>query len=289
MLKNLLRLARPADWIKNVFVLIPVLFALQDKDAGARLDVVPFLLGLAGFCLINSAIYTLNDLLDARADRLHPRKRGRPIAAGLVSPAVGAVQSAVLFVLGSALCLAADTANIMAPVLVYVAINVAYSLGGKNMPLLDVFMLSSGFVIRVILGCTLVGASPSPWLLLCTSSLALFLGFAKRRADLLDGVDNNHRLSLHGYSEAFLDQAMVIAAGTALVSYALYSIESAVLREGREMAAMPFVAYGIFEYLRLARTENAGGSPVEIAYTSRSIQVCAVGWVLAVLWSLGVC
>lgn len=288
MPKDLFRLARPADWIKNVFVLIPVPFALQDKDAGAHFEPVSFLLGLMGFCLVNSAVYTLNDLFDAQADRLHPHKRNRPIASGRVSPAAAAVQSAVLLALGTALCLATGTLGVAIPVLVYVAVNVAYSLGGKNVALLDVFMLSSGFVIRVILGCVLVSAAPSPWLLLCTSSLALFLGFAKRRADLLIGVDNHHRLSLHGYSEAFLDQAMAITAGVALVSYALYSIESGILEEGREMAAMPFVAYGILNYLRLARTENAGGSPVKIAYTSRSSQFCAVGWVVAVLWSLGV-
>jgi hypothetical protein len=123
---------------------------------------------------------------------------------------------------------------------------------------------------------------------LCTSSLALFLGFVKRRADLTAGLDSSHRPSLRGYSTAFLDQAITLCAGVAMLAYALYSIDAAVMVEGREMVSMPFVAYGVLNYLRLADTENAGGSPVEIAYGSRSSQLCAVCWVIAVTWSLGI-
>jgi len=284
MLVGLLRLARPADWIKNVFVVVPVPFAVK---AGASLEVIPFLLGLAGFCLINSAAYTLNDLCDADADRLHPQKKNRPVAAGYVSPKTAALESLVLFALGMALCVATAKVAVIMLVLVYAGINVFYSLGAKSVALLDVFLLSSGFVIRVLLGCALVEASPSAWLILCASSLALFLGFTKRRADLLAGLDADHRASLRGYNRAFLDQAMAITAGVALLSYALYSIDSRVLIEGREMAPIPFVAYGILNYLRLAQTDHAGGSPVKIALTSRSSQICALGWIVAVTWSLG--
>jgi len=289
MLVGLFRLARPADWIKNVFVLIPVPFAMA---AGTQFRPVPLAFGLLGFCLINSAVYTLNDLFDAEADRLHPRKRHRPIACGQVTIAAAAVQIGVLFLLGMGLCTAAclriGTIDAAALFLLYAAINVVYSLGAKHVAVLDVFLLSSGFVIRVLLGCALIEASASPWLLLCTSSLAFFLGFSKRRADLTSGLDGHHRPSLRGYSTAFLDQAITICAGVALLAYALYSIESDVLRDGREMASMPFVAYGILNYLRLVNTENAGDSPVEVAYSSRSSQLCALGWIVAVTWSLGI-
>jgi len=114
----------------------------------------------------------------------------------------------------------------------------------------------------------------------------LFLGFTKRRAALLDGLDARHRPSLQGYTCEFLNHAITICAGVALAAYALYTIESDVLLPGRAMASMPFVAYGIFNYLRLANMGSYGGSPVEAAYTSRSIQLCALGWILAVLWSL---
>jgi 4-hydroxybenzoate polyprenyltransferase len=287
MAKGLLRSARPTDWVKNVFVLIPIPFAVA---AGAQLRAIPLALGVLAFCLVNSAVYTLNDLCDMEADRIHPRKRSRPIAAGVVSPAAAMVQIAVLFLLGMELCLVTclamgrpDAALLFA---VYVVVNVLYSLGAKHVALLDVFMLSSGFVIRVLLGCALVAVAPSGWLLLCTSSLAFFLGFTKRRADLAAGTSSSHRPSLRGYSKAFLDQAITICAGVALLSYALYSIESEVLVKGREMAAMPFVAYGILNYLRLVNTKGVGGSPVDIALSSRSSQLCALGWIAAIIWSL---
>ncbi len=284
---RLIRLARPADWIKNAFVLAPVPFALADEAAGARFEATPFLLGLLGFCLVNSAVYVFNDLCDAAGDRLHPEKKHRPIASGEVSPAAALVTAAFLLVGGLALCWTGGGNGVLVLASVYIGANIAYSTGAKNVALLDVFLLTSGFVIRVLLGCLLVGVGPSPWLLLCTSSLALFLGFTKRRADLLSGLDLQHRPSLRGYNEAFLDQAMTITAGVSLVAYALYSILSGVLLEGREMVSMPFVAYGILNYLRLAATTGAGGSPVRIAYTSHSSQLCAIGWLVTVNWSLG--
>jgi decaprenyl-phosphate phosphoribosyltransferase len=287
MITGLIRLARPRDWIKNVFVLLPVPFALKALGPGT-LAPVPFLLGFAGFCLVTSSVYTFNDLFDAKTDRLHPKKRLRPIPAGEVSWFAGAVQLIVLLVAGLSLCMAAGKPYCLAITLIYMAINVAYNIGAKNVPLLDVFLLASGFVIRVLLGCALVSATPSPWLLLCTSTLALFLGFTKRRADLTEELDKKHRPSLHGYSKAFLDQAMSICAGVAILAYALYCIEAKkVLETGREMASLPFVAYGILDYLRKVHVEGIGGSPVDIAYHSLSMQVCAIGWLAAVTWSMG--
>jgi len=279
-----LTLARPAHWIKNVFVLAPVPFAAA---AGAQLRLVPFVTVLLGFCLVNSAVYVFNDLRDAPSDRLHPKKKHRPIAAGHVSSLAAALESALLFALGIALCLAGGTLTAISLVLLYAAMNMAYSLGAKHVALLDVFLLTSGFVIRVLLGCVLMNATPSAWLLLCSSSLALFLGFAKRKCDLGAGIDVSHRPALQGYNQAFLRQAMTITAAVSFVSYAIYSVESPVFREGRELAAMPFVAYGILNYLRLAMVENGTGSPVEVAYTSPSSILCAAGWLVAVTWSLG--
>jgi hypothetical protein len=116
--------------------------------------------------------------------------------------------------------------------------------------------------------------------------LALFLGFAKRRADLRAGLNHEHRPSLRGYTTGFLDQATSICAGIAILAYALYCIDSHAFPPGREMASMPFVAYGILNYLRLATTKNLGGSPVEVAYSSFSTQLCVLGWIASVLWSL---
>ncbi len=285
MLSGLIRLARPHHWIKNVFVLLPVPFAIAAHSY--TLDIKVFLLGFFGFCLVNSAIYVLNDLHDAAADRLHPKKNKRPIASGAVSQNTAIAMIFVLLLCGIGLCLLTGKTAVTAVAAAYVIINVAYNLGAKHIALLDVFLLSSGFVIRVLLGCILVSATPSSWLLLCTSTLALFLGFAKRRADLKAGLDHHHRPSLRGYSLSYLDHAMVICAGVAMLSYALYCIESAVLWDARKMASMPFVAYGILNYLRMVDVDGIGGSPVHVAYYSRTTQLCAIGWLAAVTWSMG--
>jgi 4-hydroxybenzoate polyprenyltransferase len=294
LLIGLVRLARPKHWIKNVFVLLPVPFAiaagLRLKDAthvGIHFDVASFLFGLAGFCLINSTIYVLNDLFDAKADAHHPQKRRRPIPSGQVPVGAAAIEAVALCAAGMLLCKASGQSGTIAVVITYFGINIAYNLGAKHISLLDVFLLASGFILRVLLGCVLVSAAPSAWLLLCTSSLALFLGFAKRRADLKEGLDHTHRPSLRGYSLSFLDHAMIICAGTAILSYALYSIEAKILLPGREMASMPFVVYGILNYLRMVDVKNVGGNPVEVALRSIPTQICGLGWIIAVTWSLG--
>jgi 4-hydroxybenzoate polyprenyltransferase len=192
-----------------------------------------------------------------------------------------------LFVGGLSCCWAAMHPPAVIIVLAYVALNIAYNLDAKRIALLDVFLLSCGFVIRVLVGCALVSAQPSAWLLLCTSTLALFLGFAKRRADLNEGLDAEHRPSLRGYNMAFLDQAMSICAGVAILAYGLYCIEAKAVVAGREMASMPFVAYGILNYLRMVQVEGIGGSPVDVAYHSLSTQACALGWIVTVTWSVG--
>ena len=226
MLADLVRLARPQHWIKNAFVLLPVPFALA-ANAGLGFTPTAFLLGLAGFCLLNSAVYTLNDL----ARRQRPIACTRPSAFARWRPAASLrpsrrVQVFVLVVAGLVLCRAADKPPAVTIAIAYLIINLVYSFGAKHVVLLDVFLLSSGFVIRVLLGCALVSARPSPWLLLCTATLALFLGFTKRRADLTEELDLDHRPSLRGYSKAFLDQAVSICAGVAILAYALYCIES---------------------------------------------------------------
>jgi 4-hydroxybenzoate polyprenyltransferase len=285
MIAGLLKLARPHHWIKNVFVLMPLPFAFV--AGGARVDWVVFATGFLGFCLVNSAVYTFNDLLDAEADRQHPRKRSRPVASGQVRARVAALFSGALAAAGLGLSVATGVWNAVWLSLLYVVLNAAYSLRAKHIALLDVFLLTSGFLIRVILGCALVSAVPSNWLLLCSSSLALFLGFTKRRADLFEGLGREHRPSLDGYSMRFLDHAMTITACVALVSYALYCMDAGVLRRGRELASMPFVVYAVLFYLREAHVSGSGGSPVEIAFRSRTIWACAVAWGLTVTWSLG--
>jgi decaprenyl-phosphate phosphoribosyltransferase len=283
-LTQLLKLARPWHWIKNGFVLAPVPFALA---VGAELDLPVFVLGLLGFSLVNSAAYAFNDVRDAEADRQSPAKRSRPVASGAVSPARGVALAASLALVGVTLCWLTGVRAAIVLSLIYLSVNLVYSLGAKNLPVLDVFLLASGFLIRVILGCALVAVAPSNWLLLCSSALALFLAFGKRRADVVAGLTSEHRASLSGYTLGFLDSALAITAGIALFAYALYSQESPAFVEGRQLVGLPFVAFGILDYLRVAMQEGVGGSPVEMAYRSRSLQISVLGWAIATAWSLG--
>jgi 4-hydroxybenzoate polyprenyltransferase len=286
MLVHLIRLARPRDWAKAVFILLPLPFALR---AGVgHVDLVRFAIGVAAFCLTASGIYVLNDARDVEADRAHPKKRLRPIASGAVPVAIAVPYGIGLAATGLGLGVASGHPTVVWILAIYLALNAVYTLGGKEVPLLDVFLLSSGFLLRVLAGCALVDAAPSNWLLLCTVWLALFLGFAKRRADLSRGMGAEVRTVRLGYTAGFLDQAMGIAAGIALLSYSLYSQEAQVFVHGRELAGLPFVAYGLLHYLRLASLDEVRDSPVEMAWRSRTLQVCGMGWLAATAWSLGV-
>ncbi len=283
MIADFIQLSRPRHWVKNVFVLMPLPFAAA---AGATIEPMSFMSGLLAFCLASSAVYAFNDAQDVERDRLHPEKAKRPIAAGRISPGAARLWFVVLVL--SSLGLSAATQRPAAPLVVvtYILLNVAYSLGGKHVPLLDVFLLASYYVLRVTLGCVLVGVLPSNWLLLCTTTLALFLSLAKRRADISQGLNTDHRPVLDGYNRAYLDQAMGITAGMTLIAYALYCLEAAVLVPGREFASLPLVVFVVLEYLRLAHVKNEGGSPVDLVLRSPVLLGCGVAWLAAVAWSL---
>jgi decaprenyl-phosphate phosphoribosyltransferase len=281
---DFLRLARPKDWAKNVFVLMPIPFALK---AGGVLRPVPFLLGVAAISLVSSAVYALNDALDAERDRLHEKKRERPVAAGRVSKSAALGFAALLVVAGVGCAALTRVPAALLVIGAYVAKELLYQLGLKHVPLVDVFLLSAGFVLRVILGAELVGTHPSNWLLLCSSTLALFISLAKRRSELARGMDAAHRPSLGGYSVPYLDQAMTVTAGMILIAYALYCIEASVLISGREFASLPFVVFGVLEYLRLVQVRGEGGSPIDLLLASPAIVACGLGWTLASFWSVG--
>ncbi|HET9956553.1 MAG TPA: UbiA prenyltransferase family protein [Polyangiaceae bacterium] len=283
MLRDYIELSRPKDWIKNVFVFMPVPFALA---SGAALKPAVFGLGLTAFCLGSSAVYAFNDALDAERDRAHEKKRKRPVASGRVSLLQAKLWSLALVVASIGLAFASASMPALAILLVYLTINTAYCLGAKNIALLDVFLLASGFVLRVLLGCALLDVPPSHPMLLCSYALALFLALAKRRADVTKGLDSSHRPSLLGYNQSFLDHAMTITAAMAVVGYALYSLESNVLIQTRKFASLPFVLFGVLDYMRLVHVRKTGGSPVDLLLASPALLVTGVGWLIAVWWSV---
>lgn len=279
-----IELVRLPDWVKGVFILAPLPFAWA---AGARLDAPRIALGVLGFSLCASGAYAFNDVRDAAADRAHPRKRERPVARGAISPGAARTASALLLLAGLALSLGAGGAAVALFAALYVGQALVYSLGAKNVALLDVFLLASGFVLRVLAGCALAGVVASAWLLACSSALALFLAFAKRRADLVAGLGEEVRGALAGYSVPFLDLFMTQSAGVALLAYALYCIEARVMVEGRELAGVPFVAFGILEYARRAFADGAGAFPLEDLLRSARMWLAGLGYLAATAWSLG--
>ena len=283
MVRDLIALCRPKHWLKNAFVFMPVPFAVA---AGAHLDPGVFALGLFAFCLAASAVYAFNDARDAERDRLHVRKRHRPVAAGRISQAAAFLLSGVLALVSLAMAYSAAGDGAAMFIVIYFAINVVYSIGGRDVPLLDVFLLSAGFVLRVLFGCALLAVVASNWLLLCSSALALFLSLAKRRSDLVKGADATYRPSLSGYTASYLEQAMSIMAGMCIIAYALYLRDARVFVPGREFASLPFVVFGVLDYLRVAHVRDEGDNPVDLLVRAPSMWLAALGWAVATLWGL---
>ena len=252
MFATILRSLRPAQWSKNVFVLAPAAFAGGLTDPGT---IAAAVVALAAFCGAASAVYLFNDLRDRELDRRHPRKRLRPVASGALGVAPASMLSAVLaaVALGAAWTLNSRTVQLVAA---YLVVNLCYSLWLKRIVIVDVMVLSSGFVIRVLAGAAAVGVAVSAWLVLCTVFLALFLGFSKRRHELvlLVGEAGEQRSVLNHYSPAFLDQMMNVVTASTLLSYALYTTaDETVARFGAYSLiwTVPFVLFGIFRYLYL--------------------------------------
>lgn len=283
MLFHLLKAMRVRQWHKNGFVFFGLIFDRQLFHPGT------FLVTLEGFllfCLISSAVYLFNDLTDIEADRQHPEKKHRPLASGKlpVNVALGTAFVLALAAIGLGYVLAPAFALIVS---LYLGTNLLYSRWLKHVPILDVLIISSGFVFRVAAGVTLITVERfSPWLYVITTLFALFIGFGKRRAEmtLLAHGAGSHRKVLDGYTLPLLDQFITIVSGTTIVTYSLYTFTAPNLPQNHGMMlTIPFVVYGIFRYLQLIQTGNAAGAPDEVALKDRPLQVTVLLWGLTVL------
>lgn len=288
--RDLIRLMRPYQWVKNGFVLVGLLFGHGWSDAAQVAAVVQMFMA---FCLASSGVYVMNDVHDREADRAHPRKRHRPVASGAVG-----VREAVIWVIllcGSALPLAASVSMAgMAIVAAYIILNVAYSNGLKHVAVLDVFLIAAGFMLRILAGTTGVDIDPSPWLLGCGMMLTLFLGFAKRRAEfatLDSGPDGENgavqRPSLDGYTPALLDRLIAISAAGAVIGYAFYSLDSRTIElhgTSKLILTLPFVIYGLFRYLFALYRSGAGADPARDLLRDPHLLGALCGWVLVTWW-----
>ncbi len=283
-LKPYLKLLRPHQWVKSGFVFVGLLFGHAWHDA---LLVQNVFLAAAAFALAASAVYVLNDLADRERDREHPEKCHRPLAAGTVSVAQALLLAGGCMV--SALVLAqAVSVSVLAIVVVYALLNAAYSMGLKHVVLLDVFIISAGFMLRILAGTLGVGIAPSHWLLLCGLMLTLFLGFAKRRAELnaMEGRGGAHRKVLDDYDPALLDKLIGISATGAIVGYSLYTVSAETLAmhgTTNLIYSVPFVVYGIFRYLFLLHRRGGGGDPAAALLRDAHLIAAFAGWLATVL------
>ena len=258
--RALLELCRPRQWPKNLVVLAALLFSGAFLSASQSLKA---LAAVAAFLALSSAVYALNDLLDRERDRKHPLKRLRPLASGRVEKPA-AIALGISLALGGLILAGVLGKAFLAVAAAYLLIQVAYSLWLKNQVILDVFVIAAGFVLRAVGGGVAIGVYVSEWLLLCASLLALFLGFAKRRQELvlLSGGAGKHRRILSEYSEPLLDQMMTIVAASTVLAYAIYAVGNHSWRGLPVMlATVPFVLYGVFRYLYLIHQKGLGGSP----------------------------
>lgn len=287
-IKYLLKLLRPHQYIKNTFVLAGVLFSRQ-------WDIYTLLQAAWAFCAFSlsaSAVYILNDLSDIEADRAHPKKRYRPLPSGKVSITVARKLAIILFLATFIPTLLLKDWILVSILLAYIVMNIAYSLCLKHIVLLDVFVISMGFMLRLLAGTWGIGIAPSEWLLLCGMMLTLFLGFCKRTSELLqpamadDTFAEKSRRVLTEYNTAMLEQFTSITAACAIISFGLYTVSDQTIRtQGTSnlIYTLPLVIYGIFRYLFLLHRHGKGTDTAKDLFTDRHLLLTGSCWVAMTL------
>jgi 4-hydroxybenzoate polyprenyltransferase len=270
---------RPLEWVKNLFVLAPLLFGAKLDDAGA---IGAAAITVVAFCAVSSAGYLVNDWLDVEFDRRHPVKRHRPIASGALPLQVALVLAVLLACLGVGLGAAVEL-EVAAVIVGYGVLTVAYSTFLKHVVILDVMAIAGCFLLRVIGGAVAVDVSASEWLLFCTGMLALFLGFTKRRQEAVreDRSGATTRAVLEHYPLPFLDQMVSLVTAAAVLSYGIYAIDSPLVG-GRMLATTPIVLYGLFRYLYLIYAREDQRDAAALVISDRGIQGALVAWAVTV-------
>lgn len=282
--RDWIQLARPHQWVKNAFVLAPLLFSGRIRElAAVELAGAAFVM----FCLLASAVYMVNDVVDRVSDQAHPTKRHRPIAAGRI-PASSALGVSVVLGLAATVMAWGVDRSLVAIVVAYLGLNLLYTFYLKHVVILDVFAIAAFFLLRLLAGSVAIDVTASIWLILCGGLLALFLGFAKRRHELLllGDQSTDHRSVLSEYSTEFLDQMSTVLLAVTVVTYIMYTVSAQKVGEIGSNALVystAFVLYGVFRYLYLVHQRD-GGSPTETLLTDRALLVDVVLWVLFCGW-----
>lgn len=276
---DLLRLMRPHQWIKNTFVLTGLLFGHAWHDPAL---VSKVLFAFAAFCLVSSTIYILNDIVDIEQDRHHPKKSKRPLPSGQVSLGAAIALAVLLGSLGFGLAYKSSP-MVLTILVIYALMNVAYSLWLKHVVILDVFIIATGFMLRILAGTLGVGVPPSQWLLLCGLMVTLFLGFSKRRAEILALSEDktSHRKVLQHYSPVLLDKMIVVTASGLIMSYSLYTMNPETIRihgTANLIYTVPFVLYGVFRYIYLLHQQSGGSDTAKDLVRDPHMLIVVLGW-----------
>jgi 4-hydroxybenzoate polyprenyltransferase len=280
MFRDLFQIVRPAQWAKNALLFAPIIFAKHLFVIGDLLRVAA---AFVCFCLVASGAYVLNDLRDCERDRQHPLKCKRPLPAGRIAVPTAWILLASLVSsgLGGALLLGGEFAVLVAA---YFTLQIAYTYVLKETVILDVMSIASGFVLRAVAGGAVIGVFVSQWLIICTFLLALFLGFAKRRHELvlLEDKASEHREILREYSPYFLDQMISVVTTSTVMAYAIYTLSPEVqqrLGTTQLYLTLPFVLFGIFRYLYLVHQKEEGGNPTSLLLNDRPLLADVVLWI----------
>jgi decaprenyl-phosphate phosphoribosyltransferase len=277
---NIIKLLRPQHYIKNIFIFAPLFFSFSFSKSNFISSLVAFFL----FSLLASSIYIFNDLADIEEDKKHPKKKNRPLASGVVNSSV----AIYLIVLLSSISLVSSLFYdqvLFIVLLIYFFLNIAYSLKLKHVSLVDIFIIAIGFVLRLFAGATVINAPLSPWIIIMTFLLALFLAVSKRRDDVMLSLQGKEtRKNIDGYNYEFVNAAMVFMSGVIVVAYILYTISDEVTsRLGTKSLFLTtaFVILGIFRYMQISFVEQNSGSPVKIVYKDRFIQLTILFWLIS--------
>lgn len=284
--RHILTIVRPEHWVKNLFLFIPAFFAARLSEPAVFVHTA---LGFVAFSLIASAVYVLNDLVDAPHDRHHPDKRRRPVASGAIGVRQGIILLSVLFLAGTSLaaCLSRDMLIFS---LLYFTINIFYSLYLKHIAIIDISLIGLGFLLRVFAGGAAAGVEVSQWLIVLTFLLALILGLAKRRGEyLVETKGHTFRKALEGYNLPFLDLSMVVCSTVAIVAYLMYCFSPEVTdrigSNGIYYTAF-FVIIGVLRYLQLTLVYNKTESPTRALLRDLFLQIVLLGWIGSFAWLL---
>ena len=283
---KIISLLRPHQWLKNIFVFLPLFF---DKKLLHIDYLVNAIWAFAAFSLAASAIYCLNDIMDIEADRRHPKKRLRPLASGKISKAQAYVIMAILISISLAIaCFAFESKNLLAIIAIYIVLNIGYCIRLKHIAIVDVFIIASGFCLRVAAGGVATDIWISQWIVLQTFLLALFLAFAKRRDDVViynrDG--SKARKNINRYNLEFLNNAISIVATMTMMCYIIWCVsEEVIARMGTNQLYITaaFALMGVMRYLQITIVDNKSGSPTKILLKDRFIHFCVAGWVATFL------